>query len=64
MWIFLDIDGVLVPEKNFEDFVSLGNPLQFAPVCLNEFENVLRRYPQVLVSCYAAKFNKQRYLYF
>jgi hypothetical protein len=49
MWIFLDIDGVLVPEKNFEEFVSQGNPLQFAPVCLNEFENVLRRYPQVLV---------------
>lgn len=45
MWIFLDIDGVLVPEKKFEQPVLQKDILKFDPVCLNEFENLLRRYP-------------------
>ncbi len=49
MWIFLDIDGVLVPEKQFDNYVSKEDILKFDPTCLNEFENVLRCYPEVLV---------------
>lgn len=45
MWIFLDIDGVLVPEKKFDQPVLQKDMIKFDPVCLNEFENVLRRYP-------------------
>ncbi|MCL2931681.1 MAG: HAD domain-containing protein [Trichodesmium sp. MAG_R03] len=45
MWIFLDIDGVLVPEKKFDQPVLPKDMIKFDPVCLNEFENVLRRYP-------------------
>ena len=45
MWIFLDIDGVLVPEKKFDQPVSPKDMIKLDPVCLNEFENVLRRYP-------------------
>ncbi|NEQ41878.1 MAG: hypothetical protein F6K40_39145 [Okeania sp. SIO3I5] len=45
MWIFLDIDGVLVPEKKFEQPVLPKDMLKFDQICLNEFENVLRRYP-------------------
>lgn len=49
MWIFLDIDGVLVPEKKFDIPVSRENFLKFDPSCLQIFEDVLQRYPQVLV---------------
>lgn len=49
MWIFLDIDGVLVPEKKFDNFVSNEDLLKFDPTCLNEFENILRCYPAVRV---------------
>lgn len=49
MWIFLDIDGVLVPEKQFDNYVSKEDILKFDPTCLNEFENILRCYPEVLV---------------
>lgn len=45
MWIFLDIDGVLVPEKKFETAVLQKDMIKFDPVCLNELENILRRYP-------------------
>ena len=45
MWIFLDIDGVLVPEKKFDQPVLPKDMIKFDPVCLDEFENVLRRYP-------------------
>ena len=49
MWIFLDIDGVLVPEKQFDNYLSTEDILKFNPTCLNEFENVLRCYPEVRV---------------
>ena len=49
MFIFLDIDGVLVPEKKFDTSVRKEDLLKFDPTCLKEFENVLRHYPQVLV---------------
>jgi len=49
MWIFLDIDGVLVPEKKFEQPVLPTDMIKFDPVCLNEFENVLRRYPNAKI---------------
>ncbi|NET60853.1 MAG: hypothetical protein F6K47_33375 [Symploca sp. SIO2E6] len=48
MWIFLDIDGVLVPEKS-EFPTSKEELLRFDPVCLQMFEDVLQRYPKVLV---------------
>jgi len=49
MWIFLDIDGVLVPEKKFNSPVSQEDLLKFDPVCLKIFEDVLQRYPKILV---------------
>ena len=49
MWIFLDIDGVLVPEKKFDTPVSKEDFLRFDPICLQMFEDVLRRYPKVFV---------------
>lgn len=49
MWIFLDIDGVLVPEKNFDIPVGKQELLKFDPLCLQIFEDVLQRYPKVLV---------------
>lgn len=49
MWIFLDIDGVLVPEIKFDSYVSHEDLMKFDPACLSEFENVLRRYPHALV---------------
>jgi hypothetical protein len=47
--IFLDIDGVLVPEKKFTNFVNTEDYLKFDVDCLLNFENVLRRHPEVLV---------------
>ncbi len=49
MWIFLDIDGVLVPEKEFDSPGGKGNLLRFHPHCLAQFESVLARYPDVSV---------------
>jgi hypothetical protein len=49
MWIFLDIDGVLVPEKKFETQVSKEELLKFNPICLHIFEDVLQRYPNVYI---------------
>jgi hypothetical protein len=51
--IFLDLDGVLVPEKKFTEkttqFFSPEDYLKFDVDCLLKFENILRRYPDVLV---------------
>ncbi|WP_353929671.1 HAD domain-containing protein [Okeanomitos corallinicola TIOX110] len=51
--IFLDIDGVLVPEKKFAEtknkFLTAEDYLKFDADCLLNFENILRRYPDVLV---------------
>lgn len=50
MWIFLDIDGVLVLESKFYgSAITKEDLLKFDPGCLKEFENVLRLYPEVLV---------------
>ncbi|OLP18258.1 hypothetical protein BST81_11635 [Leptolyngbya sp. 'hensonii'] len=49
MWIFLDIDGVLVPEKKFDAPVGKDDLLKFDPHCLQIFEDVLQRYPEVFV---------------
>ncbi len=49
MWIFLDIDGVLVPEKKFDYSVGQEELLRFEPICLQKFEDVLHRYPKVEV---------------
>lgn len=49
MLVFLDIDGVLVPEKKFHGFVTKEDILKFDPVCQKELEDVLRLYPEVLV---------------
>ncbi|NES22805.1 MAG: hypothetical protein F6K41_28765 [Symploca sp. SIO3E6] len=48
MWIFMDINGVLVPDK-FTFPVSKEDLVRFEPTCLQMFEAVLQRYPQVLV---------------
>ncbi|MBD2580471.1 HAD domain-containing protein [Oscillatoria sp. FACHB-1406] len=48
-WIFLDIDGVLVPEKTFDVSRSQENRLQFDSACLQRFEGVLEHYPEVLI---------------
>ncbi len=39
MFIFLDLDGVLVPEKKFETPVSPEAFMAFDPDCLREFGN-------------------------
>ncbi len=49
MWIFLDIDGVLVPEKPFDHSVHTEYFLQFDPVCLQLFEDILQRHPEIRV---------------
>jgi len=49
MWIFLDIDGVLVPEKKFDRPVSQDDYMKSDPDCLNKFENVLRRFTEAKV---------------
>jgi hypothetical protein len=51
MWIFLDIDGVLVPDKNkFHGSAIKEDFFKFDPVCQKEFEDVLRLYPEVSVA--------------
>lgn len=49
MWVFLDIDGVLVPEKKFDALVGKEDLLKFDPNCLQVFEDVLQRHPEVFV---------------
>ena len=49
MWVFLDIDGVLVPEKKFENSIHTEYFLKFDPVCLQLFEDVLQQYPDLRV---------------
>jgi hypothetical protein len=49
MWIFLDIDGVLVPESKFDKPVSKEDYLKFDPTCLAEFETVLRLFVEARV---------------
>jgi hypothetical protein len=49
MWIFLDIDGVLVPENKFHGSAIKEDFLKFDPVCQKEFEDVLRLYPEVSI---------------
>ncbi len=49
MLIFLDIDGVLVPEKKFDNPVPEEDLMKFDTDCLNAFEMVLRSYPDVKV---------------
>ncbi len=49
MWIFLDIDGVLVPEKKFDKPVPQEDYMKFDPDCLNEFESVLRIFTEAKV---------------
>ena len=48
-WIFLDIDGVLVPDSMHDEMLEGKDILKFNPKCLREFENVLRRHPNLLV---------------
>jgi hypothetical protein len=48
MLIFLDIDGVLIPDRRHETSVS-PDIMKFDSGCLNHFENVLRSYPNALV---------------
>lgn len=49
MWIFLDIDGVLVPEKKFDQPVSEADFRKFDPQCLQAFEDVIRQFPQAKI---------------
>ena len=49
MWVFLDIDGVLVPEKKFDKPVPQEDYMKFDPYCLNEFESVLRIFTEAKV---------------
>lgn len=49
MWVFLDIDGVLVPEKNFEKVIEREELWKFDPICLELLERILERHPEVSV---------------
>jgi HAD domain in Swiss Army Knife RNA repair proteins len=50
MLLFLDIDGVLVPEKKFDNPVPEEDLMKFDADCLHELETVLRNYPNVNVA--------------
>ncbi|MEG4419147.1 HAD domain-containing protein [Microcoleus sp. LAD1_D5] len=52
MLIFLDIDGVLIPDRRNERDSSLADIMKFNSACLNHFENVLRSY----LSCASSNF--------
>ena len=52
MLIFLDIDGVLIPNRRHETYGSLTDTMKFNSACLNQFENVLRSY----LSCPSSNF--------
>ena len=52
MYIFLDIDGVLTKEDitPIEDIALLEADYgKFDPICLQEFENVIRQYPDIKI---------------
>ncbi|MEG4069139.1 HAD domain-containing protein [Microcoleus sp. Pol11C2] len=49
MLIFLDIDGVLIPNRIYEKYAEPENIIKFNSACLNHLENVLRSYPNVRV---------------
>ena len=49
MLIFLDIDGVLIPNRIHEKYAAPENIMKFNSACLNHFENVLRSYPNARV---------------
>ena len=49
MLIFLDIDGVLIPNRIHEKYAAPENIIKFNSACLNLFENVLRSYPNARV---------------
>ena len=44
MLIFLDIDGVLIPDRRHESSEAPADIMKFNSACLNQFENVLRSY--------------------
>jgi len=52
MLIFLDIDGVLIPNRIHEKYAAPENIIKFNSACLNQFENVLRSY----LSCASSNF--------
>ena len=52
MLIFLDIDGVLIPNRIHEKYGALANIMKFNSAGLNQFENVLRSY----LSCTSSNF--------
>lgn len=49
MLIFLDIDGVLIPETKFDKPIPEADFMKFDSNCLNEFENVLRCFSKAQV---------------
>ncbi|MDY6936972.1 MAG: HAD domain-containing protein [Cyanobacteriota bacterium] len=49
MLIFLDIDGVLVRDRPFDNPESSEDLMKFDRACLHEFETVLRRHPDARV---------------
>jgi predicted protein tyrosine phosphatase len=52
MYVFLDIDGVLVKEDitPIEDIAILEADYgKFDPICLQEFENVIRQHPEIKI---------------
>jgi hypothetical protein len=49
MLIFLDIDGVLIPDRRHETSGAPADIMKFNSACLNQFENVLRSYPNARV---------------
>jgi hypothetical protein len=49
MLIFVDIDGVLIPDRRHETSSLQTDIMKFNSACLNHFENVLRSYPNVRV---------------
>lgn len=52
MLIFLDIDGVLIPDRRHETSTLQTDIMKFNSTCLNHFENVLRSY----LSCASSNF--------
>ncbi len=52
MLIFLDIDGVLIPDRRNEKPNLQADIMKFNSACLNHFENVLRSY----LSCASSNF--------
>ena len=52
MLIFLDIDGVLIPNRIHEKYGAPADIMKFNSACLNQFDNVLRSY----LSCASSNF--------